>query len=413
MDLTQSGVIERKDYSSSGEFQSQAVTPVGFTGGMKKTFTDNPTANFYAAKRAGSVILTNANMYSESREGSAGTGTIGPHPVWGRRDVTGNYGALMANTVVTFPEEENAAVVGRMGDSTLIEAYAKMKGHRICSGEAIATLGQTVQMLRRPYQACFEKILRMVRRRNTLLLRHGRTAAQAASSAWLESVYGIMPTLSDAEAIMEMVDVHRARAIESRRLVARSGRTRTHDDGKSFSLSSGSGLPYFDTAVCDATVKFDTVVGAGVIYKVIDRSGSARLSKDLGTRASDIPVTAWNLLPFSFVADWFIDVSTWLQAVVPDPSVQIEGNWVSTVIRKTVSTGSIRLSKYIGNSPSQTYYCTFPENVTSMVWYDRKVNQQLASFPVPQLDTSSVSHAVSGLSLIIANCKEEMRRFRH
>jgi hypothetical protein len=67
-------------------------------------------------------------------------------------------------------------------------------------------------------------------------------------------------------------------------------------------------------------------VRCGILYELdLDRS-------TFGFSLDEIPNAGWELLPFSFVADWFLNLGSWVSAVSPKIGVRKLGEW--TVVRK-------------------------------------------------------------------------------
>lgn len=88
------------------------------------------------------------------------------------------------------------------------------------------------------------------------------------------------------------------------------------------------------------------------------RSG-AILSASLQDIISIDPlVTAWEVLPFSFIADWFLNIGDILQAFSPFASEALQGAWVTET--ETVTNTCICVPGTTGNPTSGWYY--LPDN---------------------------------------------------
>lgn len=60
----------------------------------------------------------------------------------------------------------------------------------------------------------------------------------------------------------------------------------------------------------------------------------------LGFEWEGIPYAAWDLVPFSFIMDRFVNLGSWIRALRPVPPEQFGGAWVTTrILRRTTYTG--------------------------------------------------------------------------
>lgn len=76
----------------------------------------------------------------------------------------------------------------------------------------------------------------------------------------------------------------------------------------------------------------------------------------------------WELVPYSFVADWFVNVSTFLNAVIPYLSTRPLGSWTTTRRTQTVTfqvidsrattPSTIRIDRSSSEVRSSTYITT-------------------------------------------------------
>lgn len=145
----------------------------------------------------------------------------------------------------------------------------------------------------------------------------GRLAkAKRISDVYLSVRMGLLPLLSDLEGA--------CRALFSstpRRNTAR-GMASVYDTVESVrTVSGGFGQNH---TVNVATTKIWTV-RYGILYET---STIGRLAAKLGlTRPLS---TAWESFPWSFVADWFVNVGAWLDAIQPNGASKTLSAWVST-----------------------------------------------------------------------------------
>lgn len=69
---------------------------------------------------------------------------------------------------------------------------------------------------------------------------------------------------------------------------------------------------------------------AGLLLEV--EHSSAAVAAQLGVGLTDPLLVAWELVPFSFVFDWFVDVGGWLEARSSLQGLRVKTGWYSTAI---------------------------------------------------------------------------------
>jgi hypothetical protein len=102
----------------------------------------------------------------------------------------------------------------------------------------------------------------------------------------------------------------------------------------------------------------------------------------------------WELVPFSFVIDWFIPVGDWLMNVMPPLGVEIQGTMSTRVF------GYLNQS-YVRKSDSFVLNGSLTE-----LWYDR---QKVTRFPTPKLGAVDLSMSMNQLTTAMALLKQVHR----
>jgi hypothetical protein len=133
----------------------------------------------------------------------------------------------------------------------------------------------------------------------------------------------------------------------------------------------------------------------------------------LGLRDQDIPVTVWELVPWSFVVDWFVNVGDWIQAVTPNPSVTVKGSWTTTIVRTRDEVGPIRATLYVGTPPATTYVSVADGGDFTSESVIRISNPSLPLSPQLTSGPLSALHSVDGLALLVGSICKSLRTFRH
>jgi hypothetical protein len=199
--------------------------------------------------------------------------------------------------------------------------------------------------------------------------RNKREAAKLFSSKWLEYRYGWMPLIRDLESAVKALES----GLEKGDLLTGKGTATTSlDDTDAVTTTSG---PTTITTVC-------TLTGSR-IYR--GKAYASVRSPEFAKFGADPIVTGWELIPFSFVVDWFIDVNTFLQAASPFSGAEMLGSMASvrdsyTLEQKTdvlwsgTESGSDvgRMTRFDVES-----YTRFPHSVSLPSWNPRLTKVRL------------------------------------
>lgn len=123
------------------------------------------------------------------------------------------------------------------------------------------------------------------------------------SSSYLWWRYGLKPFASDMNEVLKAIKAtHDTDDFVTR---SKGSLTSTREDSLAFNFGNAT-----------INLKRVTVETVTVRAMSIDRF-RASLTSDLGLLPDQIPITAWNLLPGSFIVDWFINVGSFINAMVP------------------------------------------------------------------------------------------------
>ncbi len=201
--------------------------------------------------------------------------------------------------------------------------------------------------------------------------RPGAGSAKNASSLWLELQYGWLPLLKDAEACAQ-------------------------------SLAHALNFPMVQTYRVSVRRETDTVASTkpnGVTVVTTHKTKSHRRS--LIARISEKPtgwatlglldpeLVAWELLPFSFVADWFIPIGSWMEARAW--ASRLTGTFITTDKRWALA-GPVLID---GSSRTESRYRN--------LLFDRTISTTLA-VPMPQMKSlgkvASWQHCANAIALV-------------
>lgn len=234
----------------------------------------------------------------------------------------------------------------------------------------------------KPSLVAKSRLLRHIRKGKA---RNYRLNDKELSSLWLEAQYGWGPLVSDVEnaakfAAKQVTDPSRT---EWTHLEARLNRSKTSIQ------KTQDARPTTTTATVTKTVKY----GCWVRYV----RAAPQAVHELGL--TDLASTAWELVPYSFVFDWFININEMLTAANALKSYEITGGYASTLMT----------SQCIGTvAPSRpTFYAGTTTRVMVLrnpTWKRRQYNRSPWTPSVPAFrfnsDPLNLKRTANALALI-------------
>lgn len=162
----------------------------------------------------------------------------------------------------------------------------------------------------------------------------GREGVASAGSRWLQWHYGVMPTVLSIEdarrSIQEILD----------RSFRVTGRGVDSDSRTATGSYSGSRVYWFAGLLQPYTIT-DTIVVEGKARAYVIVEGRLSVGHILGSDLTAIPGAVYELIPYSWMADWCLNIGDWLAAlnIAPGTSVRASG-----VVVETLTTGIRQLS---------------------------------------------------------------------
>lgn len=282
--------------------------------------------------------------------------------------------------------------------SVLVTAIARSKEASTDVGMMIAESGETLDMLRSPFQflSSPKGLPSLVPRKTTRLI---GSALQYATNAWLTARYGIIPCLSDIDSIRTRVQEgfdkpHFGRSKAKRSVV---------------SLSTTSKVNGGTNSNCWWTGTRSTKIEQRYVARAFF-SSYLSYAAQLGLDASSIIPTMYELIPYSFVLDWFVDVGSWLRAIWPKPGIQELGNYLSV---SQVRTDEVDVWGYCASPTVSAEWpltaCPGKCTCTSIA-YDRTVNIPTPTYPLVSVDLTSWKRKLDGVSLLFQRLPKLPRR---
>lgn len=173
--------------------------------------------------------------------------------------------------------------------------------------ESIAQARQTLSLIRNP----FNSLNRICRKAET-----ARSRGLGAAEAWLTYRYGVLPLIGDigqiASGLKKKVEKRRYKSIA----VGSSQTTSTN----SYTFNGGPASLTFSLQNRESI----EVRAISLDEYVMDQYES------IGLSTKDLITLPWELIPYSFVFDWFVNFGDFLKAIVPLPGVNPLGSCLVT-----------------------------------------------------------------------------------
>lgn len=260
-----------------------------------------------------------------------------------------NYylGTMWGPSGVTWTSNDTLALLGKLS--------GRAKGHTFNMGVAIGTSHQTFALVQGTLSRCVKSVHALKRGRVDLALKalgasprgyHGKIYRQGpdgrrlppdvlelttkdVSALWLEIQYGWKPLIHD---VHESMVAFSKIANKPRKTLIRVSMVKPAPD-----LISQN---YY------AKWRIESSQSRMIIWEMTEFLSQPR---ELGLQ--DPASVAWELLPWSFVADWFIPISTYLDAYNVIPALQ--GRFLMTVVTRSKTVGVGRNIPYLGASSHQ------------------------------------------------------------
>jgi hypothetical protein len=290
--------------------------------GEMRSMGDVVTPAFTAKKAAGGIVNSPMNQVIET--------TYGSDCGWKQSKLVGSttyYGESTANWCIVGVGAP--AHIGGFGipDSWITEAatkvIAKLDESQLKITTNILKLKQNVALLGNVCQRLTQYI-------NKFAYGSKGSKANVAATAWMEGRYGWRVFIRELEKILDAITRELA---EVTRETARASVSGTIGElTVEGTIKAGVG-----EITCSTTTTATGRVRCGILHQ-----DSVQTWADIvGLRLSDLPYSAWDLLPYSFVVNWFLNVDVLLRTLSATGVKRLAEWTIVETIHTTVRTHGI------------------------------------------------------------------------
>lgn len=244
---------------------------------------------------------------------------------------TGSYNALFDDLIPPNPCDlagnllDNIHKLEKLRYEAAVCARNKVNPVLVQSIVSVAELGKTISLVSNGAKSLAKLFLAVTAQKGPKV-RRVPTAAQISdivlgvprgqlgkagkllvggSSRYLQYRYGWRILMMEIQGAIKALTQNR---VEKPRYTARCVRSDTYHDQKSILVNFGQN----GSSTCTFTRTASLSARAYVLYEADLEYQSAR---DWGL--AELPLALWEIIPFSFVVDWFINIGNWLEAITP------------------------------------------------------------------------------------------------
>lgn len=295
-----------------------------------------------------------------------------------------------ANTMPIFdrslPDMNTTGLVARAE----VECLIKLKQQKVNLGVGLATAHQSISMIAKSLNQFGTALVAAKRGRWRSAAKslgipshRFRSASKSSSDRWLELQYGWLPLLSDAHGYYEAAQAgfvrHGYRISAERTIMEKWEEDRT--SGSQPVVRYSTDVRYGCKVRLDYTIKDDYLASAAMLG------------------LTNPATIAWELLPWSFVVDWFFPIGNWLDSLDATLGLSFLGGSRTTFQRlqrfgvaRETRTGNSGFDKFVFIHSLDGHFSSFS--------FSRGIYER-SPVPIPYFKSPvSVGHGLNALALI-------------
>ncbi len=207
-----------------------------------------------------------------------------------------------------FPNGIFSSVIDKARAQALGRYYSKIQSiQKSVEGQVMAgEIRETIKLLKHPFEQGVKLLTTIMSNKSTF-----RSMSRRSGDLWLQYRFGILPLISDIEGIKKIINSQAQKEFVGSERVY--GQAESSGAAPWSGTVVGSGLDLNGTRTW--TEKAELIIRFGYLHQA--KSGAQARTDDLVAsflNVRDLPSTAWELIPWSFLIDYFVDVGSIIQA---------------------------------------------------------------------------------------------------
>lgn len=272
-----------------------------------------------------------------------------------------------------------------------LQAYSKISKPDVDFGENLAEFGSLLKMMHSPIKGLADLIESCLFHKKT----RKRRPWHEAASMWLAKRYGWDPLIGDLKTLSDEY-FGGPKAYKAGQILTESSR----EIIESVEQHPRTRKYLYGTTCLDVDGQTeDRRTDQVRIYYKIDDPGMYEAVKR-GTSIFNAASLAYNLIPLSFVLDWWSNLGDYIAAIMPNPYVTVLGCTHSQ--KREVKRICWPIRAYVSKKPQFAQSCTATFAETKSIYY-REVIGLPEGWMTPKLDLDlrSIKHTIDAISLTI------------
>lgn len=282
---------------------------------------------------------------------------------------------------LNLPSQFNLLFTAGDTNEVVLDWYDKVADSKANLAEMFATRQQTIDMIGNAARDIASSA-RALRRGNFRdAARHlgvgdFRPKSQRFSDRWLELQYGWKPLLGSVYDAINVPSPNASRVVTARKTFTRP-----------FSYNEGKAT---NGVYLDCNAQFNMAVTVSALITMTNSSLQAANAYGISNPA----LLAWELVPYSFVVDWFLPIGTWINAQTALSGIQVSNPSITTTSSYDIS---YQTKGGTGLPSSTTIIPGTKREIYSKK--ERSLSIPHPSFPRPDFQLST-SHALNAIALL-------------